>query len=157
MNTRHTKRWGAVLTLVGAGLLALTGCGDDKYVATTQLTGANEVPAVTTTATGSATATLDGDELTVIGTFNGLSSDLHEVSGSPAHVHQGAVGTNGPIIFNLTITSTDRRNGSFTGSRDLSDEERQDFKNGLYYVNVHSATNQGGEIRGQLMPIQQDD
>lgn len=155
MHTRHTKRWGAVLTLVGAGLLALTGCGNERFVATTSLTGANETPAVTTNATGTATATLEDDELTVTGSFSGLQSDLFEVSGSSAHVHEAAAGNAGPIVFNLTVTSTDKRNGTFTGTRKLDDHEMEDFKNGLYYVNVHSTTNQSGEIRGQFVPIKQ--
>jgi hypothetical protein len=156
MHARNTNRW-AVLTLVGAGLLTLAGCGSDKYVATTQLTGANEAPSpVTTNATGTATAMLDGDTLTVTGSFNGLGSDLHVVSGSSAHVHKGAQGTAGAIVFNLTTTSTDQRNGTFTGTKELSGDEQEDFKNGLYYVNVHTATNQSGEIRGQFIPLKQD-
>jgi hypothetical protein len=151
MHMRHTMRWGAVLTLVGTGLLALTGCGE-TLVATTQLSGANEVPPVTaTSATGTATATLDGDELTVNGTFSGLGSDLQEVSGSAAHVHRAAVGQNGPILFNLTVTAgADRRTGSYTGTKTLNSDERDAFKAGELYVNVHSVNYMGGEIRGQF-------
>jgi hypothetical protein len=155
MRTHDTKRW-AVLTLVGAGLLVLAGCGSDKYVATTSLSGANEPTPVTTTANGTATATLENGELTVTGAFSGLQSDLQEVSGSAAHVHQGAAGTNGGILFNLTITSTDKRNGSFTGKASLDDEQQTAFQGGLLYVNVHTVQNPGGEIRGQFRPIKQD-
>jgi hypothetical protein len=160
MHTRHTKRWGAVLTLVGVGLLALTGCGSNPYVATPSLTGANEAPTpVTTNAIGTASATLDGNDLKVIGSFSGLSSNLFVVpdTGSSVHVHRGAAGTAGPVVFSLTVTSTDQRNGTFEGTRELSDEEQKDFKNGLYYVNVHTTTNQTGEIRGQFIPIEQED
>jgi CHRD domain-containing protein len=143
--------------LVGAGLLALTGCGEDKFIASTQLSGAAEVPPVTTTASGTATATLDDDELKVVGSFAGLTSDLQEVSGSSAHVHVGAAGTSGPIVFNLTVTSTDMRNGTFEGTRTLNDDERDDFKDSLYYVNVHTTNNPTGEIRGQFIPVKQDD
>jgi hypothetical protein len=156
MHMRDTKR-SAVLSLVGAGLLMLAGCGSPTYVATSQLSGANEAPTpVTTTASGTATATLDGNELTVTGGFNGLQSDLIDVAGSPAHVHKGASGTAGPVVFALTVTSTDKRNGTFTGTRSLNKEEQADFKNGLYYVNVHTTANQGGEIRGQFIPIEQN-
>lgn len=156
MHTRDTKRW-AMLSLVGAGLLMLAGCGSSKFVATSQLTGSAEAPTpVTTSAGGTATATLDGDELTVTGGFNGLQSNLMMTSGSSAHVHRGASGTAGPIVFNLTVTSTDERNGTFTGTKSLNDEEQKDFKNGLYYVNVHTANNPSGEIRGQFVPIEQD-
>jgi hypothetical protein len=128
----------------------------DKYVATTSLSGANEPTQVTTTATGTATATLEDGDLTVTGAFSGLQSDLQEVSGSAAHVHQGAAGTHGPIVFNLTITSTDKRNGSFTGSSSLDDAQQKSFQEGLLYVNVHTVQNPGGEIRGQFRPIKQE-
>lgn len=153
MHMRDMKR-AAMLSLVGVGLLTLVGCGS-TYVATSQLSGANEAPAVTTTAAGTATATLDGNDLTVTGGFNGLQSDLIQVSGSEAHVHKGAAGTAGPIVFNLTVTSTDKRNGTFTGTKSLNADEQEDFRNGLYYVNIHTANNAGGEIRGQFVPIQQ--
>ncbi|HEX8824844.1 MAG TPA: CHRD domain-containing protein [Archangium sp.] len=155
MNMRDMKR-SAVRSLVGAGLLMLVGCGQ-TYVATSQLSGASEAPnPVTTSAAGTSTATLDGNELTVTGGFNGLQSDLMETAGSSAHVHRGASGTAGPIVFNLTVTSTDKRNGTFTGTKSLSNEEEEDFKNGLYYVNVHTANNPSGEIRGQFVPLVQD-
>ena len=156
MHMRDTKR-SAMLSLVGAGLLMLVGCGGTKYEAFTTLTGANEPTPVTTNANGASTATLDGDTLTVTGTFTALSSDLVDISGTSAHVHRGAAGTSGPVFFNLTVTSTDKRNGSFNGTKKLNEEEQQDFKNGLLYVNVHTTTNQGGEIRGQFRPTEKND
>ncbi|HLM48033.1 MAG TPA: CHRD domain-containing protein [Myxococcaceae bacterium] len=154
MQTRNMMRQ-AMLSLVGVGLLTLVGCGS-TYVATSQLSGTNEAPnPVTTNASGTATATLDGNDLTVTGAFTGLQSDLMDVAGSSAHVHKGAAGTAGPVVFALTVTSTDKRNGTFTGTKSLNSEEQTDFRNGLFYVNVHTTTNQGGEIRGQLVPVQQ--
>ncbi len=154
MHMRDMKR-SAMLSLVGVGLLTLVGCGS-TYVATSQLTGTNEAPnPVTTSAAGTATATLDGNDLVVTGGFNGLQSDLMDVAGSPAHVHRGAAGTAGPVVFALTVTSTDKRNGTFTGTKSLTSEEQADFRNGLFYVNVHTTTHQGGEIRGQFVPVQQ--
>ncbi len=152
MHTRFTKRW-AVLTWVGAGLLGLIGCGNQTDVATTQLSGANEVPAVTTSASGTATATLDGDELEVTGTFSGLGSALQEVSGSSIHVHNAPAGQNGPIVFNLIVTvGADGRTGSFTGTQKLNNEQQRAFRDGLLYVNVHTVNYMGGEIRGQFVP-----
>jgi CHRD domain-containing protein len=159
MNTRDTKRW-TVLGVLGAGLLVLAGCGSKSFVATTQLSGANEVPptSVPATTNGIATATLDGEKLTVTGTFSGLQSNLQVATGtgSSAHVHQGAQGTNGAPVLDLTITSTDQRNGSYTGTKDLSDAEQEAFKNGLFYINVHTVNNPGGEIRGQFIPTEED-
>lgn len=164
MHTRKTNRW-TVLGMLGAGLLVLAGCGGNSYVATSQLSTATEVPAPTidtspsaSTPMGTATATLDGDKLTIIGTFNGLQSNLQEVAntGSSVHIHQGAQGTTGPVVFSLATTTTDQRNGSFTGTKNLSKEEQQAFKNGLFYVNVHTVNNPSGEIRGQLIPTESD-
>lgn len=141
----------AVLAALGASLLWLTGCGNEKAEAT--LSGSNEVPSVDTAATGNVTAELDGDTLKVNGTFTGLSSALHEVSGSAAHVHSAPKGSNGTIFFNLTVTpNADGRSGSFTGTKSMSDSDKQVFKDGGLYVNVHTDDNPNGEIRAQLEP-----
>lgn len=155
MNTSYTMRQ-AMRMLVGVGLVGLVGCGGAPYIATTQLSGNNEVPQANTSASGVATATLDGSELTVQGTFSGLLSNLSEVSGSSIHVHKGAVGVAGGIVFGLKVTTTDQRNGSFTGSQKLSSEDQEAFKAGQLYVNVHTSGNPGGEIRGQFIPIEAD-
>jgi hypothetical protein len=155
MNTGYMMRQ-AVRMLVGVGLVGLIGCGGKPYIATTNLSGDNEAPAVNTDARGTATATLEGGELTVQGTFSGLESNLYEVSGSSVHVHQGATSVAGGIVFGLKVTTTDQRNGSFTGAQKLSSEEEQAFKSGLIYVNVHTTSHQGGEIRGQFIPVAQD-
>ncbi|HYO59824.1 CHRD domain-containing protein [Archangium sp.] len=153
MHARYMPRL-AVLTLLGAGLLGLTGCGNDSFVSTTQLSGTNEVPAVTTTsASGTATATLDGDELSVTGTFRDLSSNLEPVRGSGAHIHSAPAGQNGDIVFNLEVTSSDQRTGSFTGKAKLTKEQQESFKNGNLYVNIHTVNFMGGEIRGQFASV----
>lgn len=156
MNTSYTMRQ-AVRMLVGVGLVGMVGCVGPPYVATTQLSGANEAPPVNTNASGVATAELDGSELTVQGSFSGLLSDLHEVSGSSVHIHQGAPSVAGGIVFGLQVTTgTDLRIGTFSGSRKLSSEEQEAFKAGQFYVNVHTVNNPGGEIRGQLIARQKD-
>lgn len=141
----------AVLATVAASLMWLTGCGSDKAEA--MMTGDQEVPPTTTSATGEVTAELDGNTLTVNGSFSGLSSDLAPVSGSAAHVHKGARGSNGGILFNLTVTANgDGRSGTFTGTASLNDDDKQTFRDGGLYVNVHTTNNPGGEIRAQLEP-----
>jgi hypothetical protein len=130
--------------------LWLTGCGTTE--ADTNLQGGEEVPPVTTGAEGTANAELDGDELTVTGSFAGLSSDLMEVAGSAAHVHSAPRGQNGGIVFNLQVTTTDNRSGTFRGTRTLTDSEKEAFENGDFYVNVHSMNFPAGELRGQFEP-----
>lgn len=151
MHTRFTMRQ-AVSSWVAVGALAFTGCGTS--VSTCQLSGDNEVPAVSTSAKGTANATLDGSELTVTGTFSGLQSDLYPVSGSPAHVHLGASGESGDVLFGLNVTSSGQRSGEFTGTKKLNSNEEKAFEQGRLYVNIHSDSNRGGEIRCQFSSIQ---
>jgi CHRD domain len=40
------------------------------------------------------------------------------------------------------------------GSKVLTAAQEADLEAGKYYVNIHTAANKGGEIRGQLMPVQ---
>lgn len=115
------------------------------------LAGENEVPPVATPASGDVTATLEGDTLTVTGDFMDLESDLTEISGSSAHIHQAEVGEAGPIVFNLDVTpGEDNRSGTLAGTFELTSEQRMLFEQGLLYVNVHTEQNPAGEIRGQL-------
>ena len=116
----------------------------------TALRGANEVPTpVMTDAAGFATALLDGTTVVVTGSFSGLDSDYRA-----SHLHRGAATENGPVFQGLNPTvDADMRGGTFrpqdntyTIRQSLADSLRA----GLVYVNVHSADNPGGAIRGQL-------
>ncbi len=141
---KKTNLW--LLALV---IIVFTACSSSvtETTFTATLAGSNEVPAVTTTATGSATLTLDGNTATVTGTYAGLS-------GAPraAHVHgPAAAGSNAGVIFALTATDgTTVGTGTLSGTADLTDAQITELKDGLYYVNVHTEANTPGEIRGQL-------
>jgi hypothetical protein len=119
-----------------------------------ELTGAQEVPPVTTTAGGLVTATLDGSVLIVRGAFSGLESDYDLAIGS--HIHRGAEGANGPIVFPLNpALEPGLRGGTWYGPENrfpMDAEQIQALLDGLLYVNVHSLDNPGGEVRGQLLP-----
>lgn len=117
----------------------------------TELSGDNEVPPTDSDANGEVAATLTENMLQITGTFEDLESSLHDVSGSPAHVHKALAGENGPIIFNLVVApSDDNMSGTLSLSANLTQEQIDDFRNGRYYVNVHSEDFPSGEIRGQL-------
>ena len=108
------------------------------------LSGAEETPPVTTTASGSGTISI-GDDKSVSGSVKTTGMD-----GNAAHIHLGAVGKAGPPI----ITLTKGADGSWSvpaGSK-LDDKQFASFKAGDLYVNVHSAAHKDGEIRGQLKP-----
>ena len=141
----------ALVLAVGVISLLLVACPATETPATStytaSLTGAAEVPPVTTNATGSVTVTLDGNAVTVEGSYSGLS-------GAPtgAHIHGPASETeNAGVILALTATDgTTAGTGTISGSGNLSDAEVADLKAGRYYVNVHTEANAPGEIRGQL-------
>jgi len=112
--------------------------GGTSYVAT--LSGASETPPVVTAATGSATVTLNPDDsLTYSVTSTGLSATV-------AHIHVGAVGVAGPILFPLAGGPT-----AWAGTTSaLTAEQKAQLESGLLYVNVHTVANIAGEIRGQI-------
>ena len=103
--------------------------------------GANEVPPVTTSASGDGTISIADD-----GTVSG-SVTTKGVQGTAAHIHTGAAGTNGPVI--VPFTKEGETYKAPAGAK-LNADQMKAFKAGELYFNVHSAANPGGEIRGQL-------
>jgi hypothetical protein len=108
-----------------------------------KLTGAEEVPPVQASGSGSGTIRVNSD-----GAVSG-SVTTTGVEGTMAHIHQGAKGTNGPVIIPLT-----KNGNTYTvpAGAKLNDAQMKAFKDGSLYVNVHTAKNKGGEVRGQLQP-----
>jgi len=132
-----------------AGLLAAIAlalgaqCAVAKDVKLT-LTGSEENPPVTTSASATGTIKVAKDK-SVSGAIKTSGID-----GIAAHIHVGAPGQNGPPI----ITLTKGAEGTWTvppGSK-LTDEQYASFKSGNLYVNVHSVEHKPGEIRAQLKP-----
>lgn len=105
------------------------------------LSGANEVPPVTTSATGEGTISIADD-----GAVSG-SVSTKGVAGTAAHIHTGAAGKNGPVIVPFT---KDGDTYKAPAGAKLNADQMKAFKAGELYFNVHSAANPGGEIRGQL-------
>jgi hypothetical protein len=105
------------------------------------LSGANEVPPVTTTATGKGKIMV-GDDGTVSGSVTTTG-----VAGTMAHIHVGSPGKNGPVVVPLT---KDGDTYKVPAGAKLTAEQMKAFKGGDLYVNVHSNANKGGEVRGQL-------
>jgi hypothetical protein len=108
------------------------------------LTGAQETPPVTTSASGTGTITVAADK-SVSGTIKTKSID-----GTMAHIHVGAPGKSGPPI--ITLTKDADGVWKVPAGAKLTDEQYTSFKAGDLYVNVHSAMHQPGEVRGQIKP-----
>jgi hypothetical protein len=149
MKRSLSQRRVLISALTFAGILgALAGCttmSDSMYTQTVTLSGASEVPPVTTAATGTATVTIKPDHsVTVKETVTGMTA-------TASHIHQGAAGANGPVIVPFTKTA-DNTFVSADGAK-LTDAQYDAFKAGNLYVNVHSAAHAGGEIRAQLKPM----
>ena len=110
------------------------------------LAGTNEVPAVSTTATGLAILRLTDDKVLYSKvTVNNLeSNDTLTVS----HIHPGAAGTNGsPLIF-LCNSATDF--GVLKVSAPLDDASYNQLLNNAMYANAHSRRHGSGLVRGQI-------
>ena len=109
-----------------------------------RLTGAEETPPVTTSASATGTISIAADK-SVSGTVKTVG-----IEGTVAHIHVGAPGQSGPPIITLN-KGADGAWSVPTGSK-LTDDQYASFKAGNLYVNVHSAEHKAGEIRGQLKP-----
>lgn len=160
--TIQKKRWvgmGLAIAATAALLPAvvLGQAAGSRFEA--RLTGANEVPAVTTAATGTFTATLDE----AAGTLTWALSVPTITGATAAHLHTGAAGTNGGVVVNLFAAPT----GAAASTINVSGTARAAdlvgpmagnlpgfiaaLKAGTIYANVHTTANAGGEIRAQVV------
>jgi len=115
------------------------------------LDGKSEVPPTTSSGTGLATVTYDAATKTVTweGQFSGLSGPP-----TAAHIHGPAeAGKNAGVIVPLSQQGTPFTS-PFKGTAKLADDKAAALaaalSSGQAYVNIHTAANPGGELRGQL-------
>jgi hypothetical protein len=147
MMTRHTVLSAALAA--GIAALALSGCGQmrpsqkmDIYEAS--LSGAQEVPPVNTAASGTAEIQLNTNTnvLTWKVTYSGLSG-----TATGGHIHGPAgPGQNAGVLIPFTNVAAQ----PITGQATITAAQYGDLSAGRWYVNLHTAANPGGEIRGQL-------
>ena len=114
------------------------------------LNGASEVPANTTTGTGTFTASFDPATkmLTWNGTYTGLTGDP-----TAAHLHGPAEAGKNAGVEVWVSTKGSPFPSAFSGSATLTDGQASDLQSGMMYVNIHTAANPGGEIRGQVVKV----
>src|ERR1700684_2297614 len=130
-------------TLALGAAVALPGPAFAEKMKAT-LSGAAEVPP--TTSAGKGTADVDYDaatkKLTWKLTYSGLSGPA-----TAAHFHGPAEpDKNAGVAVAIPNATASPSEGSAT----LTDAQAADLMAGKYYVNVHTAANPGGEIRGQV-------
>ena len=109
----------------------------------TVLRGSNEVPANNSAALGSAILTFNP----VTKRFTTTVTFL-DVVATVAHIHKGAIGTNGAVVFGFSspiLSPINYTSGVLTAAQEA------DLLGNAYYVNVHSASFPAGELRGQLI------
>jgi hypothetical protein len=124
-------------------LAVIAACGSMAAMSeTVTLTGSNEVPPTTTSATGTANITVGADRSVK------ASVTAKDMTATASHIHMGAAGSNGPVIVPFTKSG----DNAFSAAPDakLTEEQFAAYKAGKLYVNVHSAKDPGGEIRAQL-------
>src|SRR6195952_2357600 len=108
------------------------------------LDGKSEVPPNTSAATGAADIDYDAasKKLSWKVTYTGLSGPA-----TAAHFHGPAeAGKNAGVAVAIPNATSSPAEGSAT----LTEAQAADLMAGKYYVNVHTAANPGGEIRGQV-------
>jgi hypothetical protein len=156
-----------VSTILAAFLVtvAMTSTADAQTVNfTAHLSGANETPALLTGAFATADVQWDVASQTlswIIDVYNMPSGTTN------AHFHVGGPGVAGPTVVNIVfpnqVSNDYRLTGSATAANLLPRNDQgirswQDLEQSLFggqlYINIHSATNPGGEIRGQVLRVQ---
>ena len=139
------SRFAGLSTLVLVGVIGMLASCATMSPTTEQkvtLTGGSEVPAVATTATGTATVDVKPDRsVKVLVVVSGMTA-------TASHIHEAAAGANGPVIVPFVKTG-DNTFAAAEGAK-LTEAQYASYKAGNLYVNVHSAKNPGGEVRGQL-------
>ena len=107
------------------------------------LSGKAEVPPNDSTASGELAATFDDatKKLTWKGSYKGLAQPA-----TAAHFHGPAPeGRNAGVAIPIVPNGPE-----FEGSATLTDVQAKELLAGEWYVNIHTAANRAGELRGQL-------
>lgn len=113
----------------------------------TTMSGAEEVPPVTSVATATAASTVNRETGTI--TLHLHSQGADDASGS--HIHGAFAGQNGGIVVGLEQDAGDVTHW-FVEEDQLDEAGLMDYVDGRLYVNLHTPANPAGEIRGQIAP-----
>lgn len=110
-----------------------------------QMSGSQEVPPVTTTASGIAAVTVNTN--TNRATIHLNSTGVNDATA--AHIHTAAAGSNGPVLITLTKDAVNMGHWS-AEEQAITAADLTAFNSGNWYANIHTPANGSGEIRGQI-------
>ena len=113
------------------------------------LSGQQEVPPVTTNASG--------DGYVLVDTKDKAITQLRAISrgvsnATMAHIHEAPSGSNGPVFTALQRDTSDVNIWTISSKVSLADEKLSAILAGNMYTNIHTPANPAGEIRGQIVP-----
>jgi hypothetical protein len=142
MNTKSVIRvFGPIVLAAWIGACASHNPPTSSNVS---MTGAQEVPPAATSATGAGQITVNPQRV-VSGTVT-----VYGMNANAAHIHTGGPGVSGPPI--ITLTETTDNTFTIPAGSVLTEEQYARYRAGDLYINVHSPSYPGGEVRAQLKP-----
>jgi hypothetical protein len=163
---RSIQILGILLCLVLATSASLQAQSTQTVYLSARLSTDNENPAITgLNALGSVqlkiTVNRDAGGAVTSGTvvFDAIYDFPGAVTLTGFHIHNGAVGVNGPVVINSGLASTDSPTGkgslnfttpSLTSATEMEALDGLTKTPYLYYVNLHTSDHPAGVIRGQL-------
>ncbi|HEY7337570.1 MAG TPA: CHRD domain-containing protein [Bryobacteraceae bacterium] len=126
--------------------MSLIAQGQETYKVRLSPVPADQKTRPDLTGSGSLTATLAGNKLTINGSFTGLKA-----SATKAELHSGvAAGVRGPEVTTLTISNA--TGGTISGSAELTPQQLTNLrKNGLYIQIYSEKTQAEGVLWGWLL------
>lgn len=140
-------RWARIVMACCAIVwVASVGAQDSDFSARLSTVPISADMQAATTGHGGATAELDGRELTIRGSFEGLQG-----AATVARLHMGPLtGVRGEAIHELTVEQA--QSGTVSGTVQLSRSEVQALRDGRIYMQIHSQTAPEGNLWGWLLP-----
>jgi hypothetical protein len=142
----RTRARTAALTLAAAAAFTFAGAGAAQAGPAIPLTGGQETPRPNNFgAHGSFSYEIDGTSFCYTLEVTGLSAPA-----TAAHVHVAPRNAPGPVVIPLAVPAQTSFDVEACTTADPALLAMIEADPGAYYVNVHNANNQPGEIRGQL-------